>query len=456
MKPTVFLCLCLCLCFCLLFPSCASPLPEGSSAPEESEEVSLPEDPNAKAVRADLEDLLEADRSAVENGAIWIASDRVEAIRERVKKLKAPVLTEEDVARLAERAMLAVACLRQDPDLRLALPACGVMAELTWTTSVLSSSYPYSYNDCYDALLAYTLYLFTPPDYVFREEEVGDRMPLTAGELCLYLPLAGEISSRADALALLQEGKNGVEVQVSGLADGEHPLDFYRCGTPTLLLGNGEGQTLDLYELAVKGLNDPSLPQEFRALYAEEYVQRWITRVSNVATGTLGYHDVVTFPDGTWSYAHVLITPEEAREIRQAVEMLPGPLLTEETVRELTFAMFVRMDPNYSFLLPGIDGQPDSLLWGDEEDPSLLGHWMTAFFIDLFTPSAYRFDDLPAFSGYCYALNSSAWGYESPETARADFDAGVARFVWVDGGVPCLIDRNGAVDPPADGTLWYE
>ncbi|MCH5183904.1 MAG: hypothetical protein J1E00_06990 [Oscillospiraceae bacterium] len=453
MKRIVFRCLCLCL--CLSFTSCGTPAPEESSAPEESEEISLPEDPNAKAVRADLEELLSADWYAVSRGAVWLASNRVETVRERVKKLKAPILTEEDVTRLAERAMLAVACLRQDPELQLALPACGVMGELTWTASVLSSFYPYSYNDCYDALLAYTLYLFTPPDYVFREEEVGDRMPLTEGELCLYLPLAGEISSRADALALLQEGKNGVEVQVSGLVDGEHPLNFYRCGTPTLLLGNGKGMTLDLYDLAVKGLNNPSIPQEFRALYAEEYVQRWVTRVSNVATGSMGYRDVITFPDGTWSYAYVLITPEEAREIRQAVELLSGPILTEKAVRELTIAMFMRMDPNHPFLLPGIDGKPDSPLWADEDNPTLLGHWMIAFFIDLFTPSAYRFEDLPAFSGYCYALRSSAWGYESPETAIADFVNGVTRFVWVDDeGVPCLIDQDGVIDSPEDGSLW--
>lgn len=449
MKRSAFLrlCLCMCLCTCLLFSACGTSSPEESDLSSESSDVALIpalEDPHAATVRAYLDELLAADWETEESTIQWLTAEQAETIRESVKKLKTPILTEEDLFRISERAAYAVAAAMEKPCM-LEAPACGLLAAVTW-----SPDNPFhTYEDCYRALLGYTLYLFTPPDYVFRETEVGYRLEVFYGELCLYLPLKGKYSTRSEALALLQEGKNGVELELSGLGSDPHPLDFYRCNAPYLMRGEGDGLTFDLFELVLQG--NIALPESFFLSYAEAYVQRLINRLSSGAISSLlGRYESYQFPDGTWGTVYVLLAPEEAREIRQLVEQFSGPVLTEETVRKLEFSMFLNVMSHDPFLYPGIDGQPDSVMWGDGNDPALLAKNVTSFLIDLFTPSAYRYESLPAFSGVCYALRPSAWNYEDPEAALKDFSEGFTRMVLVDGGVPYFVDRDGNAEPPAE------
>ena len=242
---------------CALLGSCGTPVPEGSSVPaeESSEAVSIPEDPNARIARAYLEELLEAEWSPD-----WLTAERAESIRESVKQLKAPFLTEADVLHIAERAVPFYFAVWQEEE-KVSLPACGVMAAFAWDPN----DYVGTTFDCYTKLLAYTVYLFTPPDDVFREEEVGRKISsdTLATWQGFYLPLAGNYSTRSEVLAVLQEGKNGLTLQLSELAEGEHPLDFRYCEGLSLLRGDGEELPFVLIDLALQG--DVALPEGFCA-----------------------------------------------------------------------------------------------------------------------------------------------------------------------------------------------
>lgn len=455
-KPFFCLCLCLCMLFSALLSACGTPMPEDSSEPaESSDSSSLPaaEDENARLARAYLDGLLAKEwESASERleAIEWLAPEQVEAIRDCVKQLKAPILTEGDVLRIAEQA-LTVATLLWKGLRTLELPDCGVMAGIVYSPQLSSRSH----EDCYRALLGYTLYLFTPPDYLFREDEVQDRVA-TASALWLYLPLAAEYTSRAEALSLLREGKNGVEIFLYRLAEGDHPLDFYLCATPSLLCGEREAPSLDLYDLAMKGLGGAEPSEEFRTLYAGAYVQKWINRISGFVipsyssfVGLRGSYEEYQRPDGTWVTAYQLLSPEEARELRELVELLSVPVLTADTVSALATNLFLYLDLNHPVLLPGVDGMEDTLIGPVESDPALLAHWVTAYLIHLFTPSAYRFEPLLGF-GIGYALWIPGEDYETPEEAMELFSEGRACFAWVDNGVPYFIDRDGTTEPPAE------
>lgn len=465
MKRKPFFC-CLCLCLFMLFSAllsaCGTIVPEQSSEPAESSEpVPAAEDENVRLARAYLDELLMKEWEAgsdrfetVFEAVEWIPPEQVEDIRDCVKQLRTPILTEEDVLRIAEQA-LTVATLLWKGLRTLELPDCGVMAGIVYSPQLSSRSF----EDCYRALLGYTLYLFTPPDYLFREDEVQDRVA-TASALWLYLPLAGKYTSRAEALSLLRQGNNGVELFLYSLAEGDHPLNFYLCATPALLRGEKESLSLDLYDLAMKGIGDAKPSEEFRILYAEAYVRKWIGRISSGFVvpsfssfaplgGTYEYYQC---PDGTWVLVNQLISPEEARELREAVELLSVPVLTEETVASLATNLFLHLDLNYPVLLPGIDGREDTLAGPVKSDPAVLAHWVAAYFIDLLTPSAYRFEPLLGF-GIGYALRITGEDYETPEEAMEVFSEGRARFVWVNDGVPYFIDRDGAVEPPSERPL---
>ena len=442
MKRNAFLslCLCMCLCTCLLFSACGTSSPEESSeSSEESSEVVLPlEDPNAATARAYLEELLAEDWADEESTIYWLTLDRAETIRTCVKKLKAPILTEEDVRRISERAMVAVAAAVTQPRM-LELPACGVLAGITWSPAM--SFHPY--EDCYKAILAYTLYLFTPPDYVCRENEVMAEVRLPMGEVWLYLPLAplseGQ-STRAEALSLLREGKNGVEVPLYGLGDGEYPLDVYQCRDLLLLCADGESSFLDLFELVNRG--DITLPEDFLTSYAEAYAQQWITRLSSGFSVSHLAYSYYEFPDGMWDYAFMGLTPEAVQEIRRMVEHLSKPVLTEGAVMDLAYNLYFQLDPNFSLILPGYDGGETEFLSQDETGIDGLVDRVAGYLVGLFTPSAYRFE-MPYYPGYCYFLGS----YNSPEQEMEDFSKGLTRAVWVADRSTYFIDRDGNGEP---------
>ena len=438
---------CLCLCLCVLFSACATPVPEDSSAPSEEtgESNPVPEDENAKIVRAYLDELLEREWNAETETVTWIAPDRVETIRESVKNLKTPVLTEENVLALADRAIAMVAFLQRDPSRSLHLPSCGVMGEISWF------SYAY-YEEFYRALLGYTLYLFTPPEYVFREDEVGNQLGFPAGA-SLYFPLMGDYTTRREALALLQEGKNGVELPLYGFGPEEHPLNFNFCGVPFLLSREGDAMLLDLYDLAMKGEENGSYFEELREEFAEAEVQRWINFFSNPGVDSFGTYDAYRFPDGAQGYVFTLLAAGDVREIREAVERLSSPVLTITDVSDLERNLFLQVETNEPILLPGMDGETDIILWPDETDPVTLVHWVTVYFIHLFTPDAYRFERLLEI-GTGYALREPGKAYESPEAAMEAFEQGLTRFACEVGGDPYFIDRDGNLEPPAEDPLY--
>ena len=466
MKPTVFLCLCICLCFCLLFPSCASPLPEESSAPGESEEVSLPEDPNAKAVRADLEELLETEWSAGDDALEWLTSERAEAIRERVKKLKAPILTEEDAVRVAERAAAFYLAAWRGRHV-VSLPACGVLAWVYRSTGMLTQYTEHA--AVYNALLSYTLYLFTPPEYVFWGSEVwtegwypssGQADPSAA----LCLSLAGAYTSRVEALTAIRESQSCIRLYPPFISSGARPLDFTDCEGADLLQG-GACRFLELGATATRG--DEVLRRDFRALYAETSAQAWLERiVYQMDTGAYGTYP---FPNGEVMDVFLPLSAESAQDVREEAELMPAPILTEDLARILTNSMIDYVDPNLPTLLPDVENWVGSLLPQDREGGLLLpagveiwwqetssmdaiyvvdmANGAAAYLIDLLTPSAYRFVDLTGEPGVYYALREQGKRLETPEEALRGFSAGERRFVLVTAEcVPYLVDNEGNVE----------
>lgn len=393
MKRNAFLCLCLCL--CLLFSACGTPS-DGSSAPvEEGSEVPpVPEDPNAKAACAYLEELLDAEK---ETGTVdWLTSERAEAIRDCVKALKTPILTEEDVLRIAERAV-AFYFAAWRGGTTLYLPACGVMASFEKEGGgAIPDLGVYGYTQ----VVAYMVYLFTPPDYVFRESDVGREISSDAPEGWpgFYLALAEAGSTPLEAMETLSHGVKGLTLQLSELAKGEYPLDLRFCEGLTLLRGNGEKRPFALLDLALSG--DVSLPEAFFD-YAERFVGNWIDHFSMFPQWEMEYYQMTDeaweqlhkVSDSEWVQVLVPLAPETAEQLRKMVQLFPAPILTKQTVSEMTIGVY-GMEPHfYLILLPGVNGGKDLLLpaYGDGTE---LRYWLMMYLLDLFTPPGYRDTDL--------------------------------------------------------------
>ena len=403
MKRNAFFCLCLCI--CLLFSACGTPVPEGSSVPaeESSETVSVPEDPNARIARAYLEELLEAEWSPD-----WLTAERAESIRESVKQLKAPFLTEEDVLALAERAA-AVYLAAWQGKREILLPDCGVLAALYITTDAPIYTDPlYTFHACaYNALLAYTLYLFTPPEYVFWGAEIWNEgwYPSGTSEVdpahALCLPFAGEYTNRSGALTAIREQQRCIRLYPWYISGGERPLDFTLCGTADLLRGV-ECVALELDEMMAEG-------SPFRRMRALEYLEPLLQRCTYIEDPR---------PPIEWQDETVCIPffPDVVRTVRKMAELLPSPLLTEGDVRAMVTvfhedASGIRNIREYPFLLPGADGEENILLQPDQGSMNWRMRRVIAYTVRLFTPSAYRCTDLFDQPGTYYALDGEDAGY---------------------------------------------
>ena len=402
--------LCLCLCLCLLVSACATPMPEESSVPTgdslESSEVISPvvEDPNAEIVRADLEGLLEAEWSA-----LWLTDDRAETIRERVKALKTPILTEEDVLRIAERAAERYLSAWQEGS-AITLPACGMMDAVSCFP--LELGFYEEHEAGYSALLAYTLYLFTPPNYVFWGSEIWNEgwYPATDSGVdpshALCFPFAGDYTTRSDALDAIREQQSCIRLYPLFVSDGEYPLDFKFSGTADLLLGER------CAELSLNAMSEEVLP--YRTKLALEYLRPRLERCVHPGTerpfvllyGGSTTDDLVCIP-----FYH-----DEVQTVREMADLLPSPLLTEQDVRGLveTFDEEHFADwgvKSSTFVLPGLNGDEDFWI-GPYELP---GSWrlrvVLLHLIDMFTPSAFRTADLFEWAGTYYALDGDGASY---------------------------------------------
>lgn len=420
MKTKRWICLGLLFLLCVPLVSCGTP--EESSLPTEESGEELPAvvDENAPRARWYLEELLASER---EDGDVeWLTTDRAEDIRTCVKQLKAPILTEEDVQCIAERAAAIVA---REQEQSLLLPACGVLAPVVWSPTAEEGGY----EAFYMALVAYTLYLFTPPDYVFRESELWG----VSSSPMLYLPLAGAYTARSGALALLREGKNGVALLLSGFGNEEHPLDCALCGVSVLYKGSGEMLVMDLLEMARQA--DVTLPESFFASRADAYVQDWIARILGYCAGVYGNYDL---PDGNDVGVYQPFSAETVQEIRERVEQLPGPVLTERMAYELEHAMQEYTEKAPLLLLPAMDGGEDvylppgvetveQALWMSTQQERLKAHRATAYLFDLFTPSAYRYPNLHGMDGVCYALadREDAFVLVTEEYRSGEIDTGL-------------------------------
>ena len=388
MKRNAFFCLCLCL--CVLFSACATPVPEESSVPAEGvSSVPVVEDENAKTVRAYLEELL------TKNTAEWLTAEHAETIRDSVKQLKAPILTEGDVLRIAERALSFYFSVWRDGS-AVSLPACGVMAAFRQGGGLLSETYGYGYTEA----VAYTVYLFTPPEYVFRASDVGREISpdVPASWPGFYLALAEAGNTPLEAIETLSHGVKGVALLLSKLADGEYPLDFRYCEGLTLLRANGVKQPLALLDLALSG--DVPLPEAIFD-YAARHVGTWIDHFRmRPQWNTIYYHmtdemweQINMVPGSELVQVNVLLAPTTAEEIRKLVQLLPSPLLTKETVSEMTIDVYGIKPHYYPILLPGVNGGKDLLLptYGDDTERN---YWVAMYLLDLFTPPGYRYTDL--------------------------------------------------------------
>ena len=420
MKRNAFFCFCLCI--CLLFSACGTPVPEESSVPAgvslESSEAA-PEDPNARIARAYLEELLTEDPFAEEGYVYWFTSEQAETVRDCVKKLKTPILTEEDVLALAKRTA-EVYFSAWLGELSIILPDCGVLESVHSVTGAFSLYW--EHEAAINALLAYTLYLFTPPEYLFWGSEIWNEgwYPSNmesvdpAFALCLpFAPSTADYTSRQGALQTIREQQSCIRLYPLSVSDGVRPLDFTHCGAPDLLFG-GECMSLELSEQVRRG--EVTIPEEFRLLFEVESLRRnWLYFFLDGAH--VGMYSEYSFPNGDEVRVYQLLSPEDAREIRERVEQLPSPILTWETADQLVHAMLACVDPYFPLLLPGIDGGEDVLLppgmesladalqWRDESTVPLKACGAAAYLIDLFTPSAYRFTDLFGVEGTYYALD---------------------------------------------------
>ena len=398
------LCSGLLLLLCVLLAACASPLPEESSAPEESEAVSLPEDPNAKAVRAELEELLETEWSAGDESLEWLTAERAETIRERVKKLKAPILTEADAMRLAEQAA-AFYLAAWEGKQPMSLPACGLLAAIQRDAERF---FHYAeHAEAYNALLAYTLYLFTPPDYLFWGSEVwveGWFASTPSGvdpSVALCLPFAGDYTTRSEALTAIRERQSCIRLYPMSISSGERPLDFSYCAVSDLLQEGG----CTALELCMMAEEDNPI----RILWATEGLETLLDRC------TYSTHDIpmVWVYDSVYasvaSRVYVPFESEDAQTVRDMTELRSSPFLWEwdvlgilETFHEDAFGIWFVVD--LPFLLPGVDGAENVQLSPEEMTMNQRSRRIIAYTVELFTPSAYRYTNLFDRPGTYYKL----------------------------------------------------
>ena len=455
MKRNAFLCLCLCL--CLLFSACGTPS-DGSSAPAEegSEVPPVPEDPNVKAVRAYLEELLAAEWKwgTVSDAVEWVPSDRLESIRNCVKKVKAPILTEGDVLHIAERAAAFYNAALEE-ERAFFLPAYGPVGAIR---KAPTKSFSYSEHAmAYNALLAYTFYLFTPPDYLFRETDLNEaglptlaQSSLSSADVALCLPLAGEYTTRREALAAVREKGGCVLLYPPEIGEGEYLLDFTYCYYAADYLESAGCTKLDLLTWA----GDSFL----RYLNAPNYVRALMERCRSAA-----YVPWEPLYDGAGALvgASMPFSPEIARELREMTDLLSEPLFEAFQIEDLA-PLFQKdaigtYDPTLPILLPDADGTGDVTL--NPETISLDERLRRAFAytMDLFTPRAYRFTDLTDRAGTYFATgnwirNALMPGPnrppDTPETMLAYFYAGEQQFVLVTEDYELyLIDGEGNTEP---------
>lgn len=426
MKRNTWLCLCLCL--CVLLSACGTPVPEDSSAPKEesgeTSSVSVIEDENAKTARAYLETLL-TEEPLTEGGFVyWLTDERAETIRACVKQLKTPILTEEDALALAKRAAEVYFSAWQGRQ-SIILPACGALESVHSVTGAFSLYA--EHEEAINALLAYTLYLFTPPNYVFWGSEIWtegwypSNMAAVdpAYALCLpFAPAAAEYATRQGALQTIREQQSCIRLYPLSVSDGARPLNFFQCGTPDLLR-SGECTSLDLLELVRRG--DVTPPEEFRPLYEEAYLMNlmWDTAVYASWLGTEGTHEL---PNGDEVAVYQLLPAEKVREIRERVEQLPAPILTRRYAKEM---MLLMLDSNAIarnplLLLPGIGGAEDvylpqgvesleDVLQMSDKDTTAKAYGAAAYLIDLFTPPQYRYTNLMGIDGTYYKLQNDPY-----------------------------------------------
>lgn len=457
MRGSVWLRICAALLASLLcmaaLASCGTPEETFSaSSAEEPSSAPVPEDENAKAVRAYL-DLLLAEENALAwqgDGAVeWIASDMADEVRESVKRLNAPILTGEDVALLAERAA-AFYLAAWEKEQVIVLPVCGVLESMRYETGMLTLYVEHA--RAYNALMAYTFYLFTPPDYLFRGSEIwvegypaywlSSFLEISyAHELCL--PLAGDYTTRRGALNALREQGDCIRLYPSLFWEGEHPLDFAYCDASADWMRGEERVTLELDTAA----GEASL---LHLLHAQESVNMRLNHFLD--TGDVSMVWMYDSATGEGSLC-IPFSPDEAQSVREMADLLSVPLLTEESVQGLirVFRESVFADGFVSDVplrLPGVNGAEDVLL--SPEDTRIVERLqrVLAYTFDLFTPTSCRFADLTAYEGTYYALSVPGWTYESPEEALQDFRIGLTRFLLITEEYELFfVDGEGGLSP---------
>lgn len=460
MKRNAVLCLVLCLCilFSALLSACTTPeQPEESSAlSEESGEAvpSDPEDPNAEAVRAYLEELLTAEWEW-ETGSdlvVWISPDRLETIRDRVKQMKTPVLTEEDVLRVADLAGVFYSTAVEKKR-AFFLPAYGPVREILASPSV---SDPYlKHAMAYNALVAYTCYLFTPPDYIVREAELREAdlsaifmspSSFDRADVSLCLPLAGSYTTRQEAVASVRQDGGCVLLYPPVIGHGEFPLDFSDCFLSADWLQPDGCRTLGLLEIAGDGI--------LRFLKAPSYMREQADRLlhpTDAPWAPLYDEEGVLMP----------FSPEEARELREMADLCAEPYLLDFLMKDLARLLQEDardcFDPELPILLPDADGTGEVLLEPGTMSTDGRLRRVMAYTVDLFTPRAYRFTDLTDHAGTYFATGNWISGMLTPEISRPsatpetmleNFYAGGLEFVLVTEDCELyLIDGAGNTEP---------
>lgn len=423
MKPRILALALLLSIFCML-ASCGKPdpLPTESDASAVSAEESTPEESNDEETQKLAADLLSAflsgELSAEREGGLtkgvieWIAFDRVQEIREQVKTIGKPFLTEADVLRIA--AYTADFCAEEvrKEQAEIALPAFDTMSEhMEWVTSggVIAGHGGYASYEArstnYNVMLAYTLYLFTPPKYAFSAEEVQDPLssvPYLPGNLQVYLALAGDYETWRDALTALREQRQGVILYVREFDPGVQTPEFHTCyDAASLLRDGGEGPALELCDMVSAEENPYLLPR------AQEYVVSQLRPYTTVTSYNPGYYELDMTNPASSQMIYVLLSPETANQIRTLREYLTEPVLTQGDMQSM-FLWIVRnfsLGATITVRLPGADGTEDVLLPpSPAEQPELQRQRVLAYLVDLFTPSAFRFSDLLSISGSYYEL----------------------------------------------------
>lgn len=412
-----------CCCMHCMLSSCGkeAPLPEESGVSAVSAEESAPEKPNDEENQTVAADLLSAffagELSAErEDGATeWIAFDRVREIREQVKTVGKPFLTEEDVLKIAAYAADFCAETVQQEQAVIALPAFDTMTEpMEWVASggVIAGYNGYASYEArstnYNVMLAYTLYLFTPPKYAFSAEEVQDPLssvPYSPGNRQVYLALAGDYETWRDAQIVLQMRKQGVILYASDFEPGVQAPEFGNCSEPALLLQDGgEGLSMELCDMV--SAEDPA-ENPYLLPRAQGYVVSQLRLYSVATSYNPGYYELDMTHPASSQTIYVLLSPETANQIRTLREYLTEPILTQGDMQSMflwvvsTFALNTTM----TVRLPGAEGTEDVLLPpSPAEQPELQRQRVLAYLVDLFTPSAFRFSDLLSISGTYYEL----------------------------------------------------